>query len=54
MLRLTVNQSVCICIKPHLGPKGRFLLLSHSCGFVEVGQPLKREEGSVVYCGQNQ
>jgi hypothetical protein len=33
----------------HLRPKTRFLLLSVSCGFVEVGRPLRRENGSVVY-----
>jgi hypothetical protein len=33
----------------HLGPKIRFLLLSDCCGFVNVGRPLWREDGSVVY-----
>jgi hypothetical protein len=28
------------------GPKIIFLLLSHSCGFVDVGRPLCRENGS--------
>jgi hypothetical protein len=37
---------------PHLGPKTRFLFLSDSWGFVDVGRPLWREDGSVVYhCG---
>jgi hypothetical protein len=38
MLRPTVNRPVCIGVKPHLGPKTRFLLLSDSCGFVDVGR----------------
>jgi hypothetical protein len=33
----------------HLGPKNRFLLLPGSCGFVDLGRPLWREDGSVVY-----
>jgi hypothetical protein len=33
----------------HLGPKTRFLLLSEICVFVDVGHPLWREDGSVVY-----
>jgi hypothetical protein len=27
----------------------RFLLLSHNCGFVDMGRPLWREDGSVFY-----
>jgi hypothetical protein len=34
---------------PYLGPKTRFLLLSDSCSFVDVGCPLWREDGSVIY-----
>jgi hypothetical protein len=45
----TVSRTVCSGIKPHLGPKTRFLLLSDSCGFVDVGLPLWWENGSVVY-----
>jgi hypothetical protein len=37
------------CQAPHMGPKTRFLLLSDNCGFVHVGRPLRREDGSVVY-----
>jgi hypothetical protein len=33
----------------HPGAKTRFLLLSDSCGFVDVGRLLRREDGSVVY-----
>jgi hypothetical protein len=33
----------------HLGPKTRFLLLSDSYGFVDVGRHLWQEDGSVVY-----
>jgi hypothetical protein len=32
-----------------LGLKTRFLLLSDSCGFVDLGRPFWREDGSVVY-----
>jgi hypothetical protein len=48
MLRPTVSRPVCLGVKPHLGPKTRFLLLSDSCGFAHVGRPLWREDGSVV------
>jgi hypothetical protein len=33
----------------HSGPKTTFILLSDNCGFVHVGRPLWREDGSVVY-----
>jgi hypothetical protein len=49
MLRPTVFRPVFLGVKPHLGPKSRFLLLSDSCGFVNVGRPFWREDGSVVY-----
>jgi hypothetical protein len=42
-------RSVVLVPITHLGPKTRFLLLSDSCGFVNVGRPLWREERSVVY-----
>jgi hypothetical protein len=42
------GQSVLVS-SPHLGPKTRFLLLSDSCGFVDVGHPLWREDRSVIY-----
>jgi hypothetical protein len=34
MLRPTVSRPVYLGVKPHLGPKPRFLLQSDSCGFV--------------------
>jgi hypothetical protein len=46
--RLSVGQSV-LASSIRLGPEARFLLLSGSCGFVDVGRPLWREDGSVVY-----
>jgi hypothetical protein len=48
MLRRTVIRPVCLGFKNHLGSKTRFLLLSDSCGFVDVGRPIWREDGSVV------
>jgi hypothetical protein len=49
MLRPMVGRPVCLSVKPQLGPKTRFLLLSDSCGFVAVWRPLWRQDGSVVY-----
>jgi hypothetical protein len=46
--RRSVGQSVLVS-GTHLGPKTTFLLLSDICGFVDVGRPLWREDGSVVY-----
>jgi hypothetical protein len=46
MLRPSASLSGC---QAQLGPKTRFLLQSDSCGFVDVGRPLCREDGSVVY-----
>jgi hypothetical protein len=40
----SVGQYILVS-SPHLGPKTRFLSLSDSCGFVDVGHPLWREEG---------
>jgi hypothetical protein len=40
VLRSTVSRPVCLGVRPHLGPETRFLLLSNSCGFVDVGAPL--------------
>jgi hypothetical protein len=36
-LRPTVSRPVSPGVKPHLGPRTRFLLLSDTCGFVEWG-----------------
>jgi hypothetical protein len=46
--RWSVGQSVLVS-STHLGLKTRFLFLSDSCGFVNVGRPLWREDGSVFY-----
>jgi hypothetical protein len=46
--RRSVSQSLSVS-NTHLGLKTRFLLLSHSCGFIDVRCPLCREEVSVVY-----
>jgi hypothetical protein len=44
----TDGQSVLVS-STHLGLTTRFLLLSDSCGFVDVGRPLWRENRSVFY-----
>jgi hypothetical protein len=46
MLWPTVRRPVYLGVKPHLGPKARFLLLSYSCRFVDGGRPLWLE---IVY-----
>jgi hypothetical protein len=48
MLRLTVSWSLSLGVKPYLGLKARFLLLSDNCGFGDVGRPLWREDRSVI------
>jgi hypothetical protein len=48
-LRLTVSQSVSLGVEPHLWLMTRYLLLFDSYGFVFVGFPLWREDGS-VFC----
>jgi hypothetical protein len=40
--RRSVGQSV-LASSSHLGPKTRFILLSESCGFVDVGRRLWRQ-----------
>jgi hypothetical protein len=49
MLRPTVSRPVCLGVKPPLSLKTRFLLLSDISGFIDVGCPLWREDGSVFY-----
>jgi hypothetical protein len=46
--RCSVGQSVVVS-STHLGLTARFLLLSDSCGFVDVERSLWREGGSAVY-----
>jgi hypothetical protein len=46
--RRSVDQSLLV-LSTHLMLKTRFLLLSNSCEFVDLGLPLWREGGSVVY-----
>jgi hypothetical protein len=46
--RRSVGQSVFLS-STHLGLTTRFLLLSDSCGFVDVGRSLWREKWSAVY-----
>jgi hypothetical protein len=43
---ISSRNHVFLGVKPHLGPTTRFLLLSDICGFVDVGRPLWREDGS--------
>jgi hypothetical protein len=49
ILRPTVSRPVYLGVKPHLRPKTRILLLSDSCGFVDVGHHFWREDGCIVY-----
>jgi hypothetical protein len=44
----SVGQSVLVW-SVHLRPKTRLVLLSHSCGFFDVGRPLWQEDRSFVY-----
>jgi hypothetical protein len=44
----SVGQSVLVS-STHLGLTTRFLLLSGSCGFVDLGRSLWRENGSAIY-----
>jgi hypothetical protein len=45
MLRFTVSWPACLgCQVLNLGPTTRFLLLSHSCGFTDVGHHTEREQ----------
>jgi hypothetical protein len=37
ILRPTASRPICLRVKPHLGPKTIFLLLSDSCRFVHIG-----------------
>jgi hypothetical protein len=52
-IRPTVSRPVSLSVKPHLGPKTRFLLLWDSCCFADVGRPLWREDGSVICRGHS-
>jgi hypothetical protein len=53
-LRQTASRTVSLGVKPHLGSKTRILLLSNSCGFVDVGHPLWWEDRSVICGGYRQ
>jgi hypothetical protein len=46
--RRSVGQTVLVS-STHLKLTTRFLLMSDNCGFVDVGRPLWREDGSVFY-----
>jgi hypothetical protein len=39
-LRPTVSRSISLDVKPHVGAKTRYLLLSDSCCFFNIGPPL--------------
>jgi hypothetical protein len=44
----SVGQSVLVS-STNLGPNTRFWLLSDICWFVDVGRPVWREDGSIIY-----
>jgi hypothetical protein len=48
MLRPTVSQSTCLGIKHPSGAYDR-IFITVSCGFVDVGRSLWRQDGAVVY-----
>jgi hypothetical protein len=47
-------SQVNLVVKPRLGPKKRFVLLSDSCGFADMGRPLWREDVSAICRGHSQ
>jgi hypothetical protein len=49
MLWPTMSRPVCLGVKHLSRLTTRFVLMSDSCGFVDVGHSLWRENGSVVY-----
>jgi hypothetical protein len=53
-VKVTLRPTVSLGVKLHLGPKTRFLSLSDSCDFVDVGRTLWRENGSVICHGHSQ
>jgi hypothetical protein len=52
-LRLTVSQSVCLGVEPHLGLMTRYWLCFESYSPVNWGRPLWREVGSVICHSQS-
>jgi hypothetical protein len=49
MSRATVSRQSVLVSSTHLKLTTRFLLLSESCGFLDMGRPLWRDNGSAIY-----
>jgi hypothetical protein len=49
MLRPTVSQLVCLCVKSPSGAQDQIFVTVRHCGFIDVRRLFWREDGSLVY-----